>query len=297
MKLAIFQDTGWSLGQLYSSVAPYVKGKCLEWSRAYDQGTFEEYDRVLTLAGEGSRCLACRYGVPRRKILVVAHAEQDLIRLLKYDGDGGVREYAGFAVVSDTLACASLSIGITRVPTVLRQGISRAFYRMPVPRRLRVVGYAALLERSNEYGVEIKRGDLVRRAVGEAGLEWRPALPPGGRLVPRAEMPSYYAGVDAVVCSSLQEGGAMPPYEAAAAGRLVIGTPVGDFPRLAYEGMGVLAPLNDEQFVEFLSATLGYYRRNPEAFRAKCRGIQLASRGRDWSVVARDWVRFVKESS
>ena len=43
----------------------------------------------------------------------------------------------------------------------------------------------------------------------------------------------------------------MPPYEAAAAGRLVIGTPVGDFPRLCLEGMGVLGPLNDQAFEDF----------------------------------------------
>jgi glycosyltransferase involved in cell wall biosynthesis len=298
MKLAIYNDTGWSLGQLYASVAPHVGATCLEWSRVYPRETFDAYDRVLTLAGDGSRNLVEYYHVPRSKILVVAHAEQDLQRLLRNDGCDRIAEYAGYGVVSDTLACSSLSIGITRVPTVLRQGVDRSFYQSALPRKLRVVGYAALLSRPNEYGVEIKRGDLVRRAVEEAGLEFRPAVPTNRRqdAVPRAEMPAYYRSVDAVVMSSLQEGGAMPPYEAAAAGRLVIGTPVGDFPRLVIEGMGVLAPLNDMQFLEFLAETLGYYKRHADSFRLKCKSISWASRGRDWSVVVCDWVRFVEES-
>lgn len=299
MKLAIYTDTGWSLGQLYGGLAPHLGADCLEWSRSYPPGTFEAYDRVLTLAGDGSRSLVERYGIPRGKILVVAHAEQDVLRLLEYDGNDGVYRYAGYGVVSDTLACSSLTAGVRRVPTVLRQGVDCAAYAAPLPERLRVVGYGALLSRPNEYGVEIKRGELVRRACELARVEFRPAVPTNRRedAVPRDEMPAYYASVDAVVCSSLQEGGAMPPYEAAASGRLVYGTPVGDFPRLAYEGMGILAPLNDVEFVEFLAGSLGEFRRSRRTFQQACRAIQQAAQKRDLAAVAGDWVRFVGSPS
>jgi glycosyltransferase involved in cell wall biosynthesis len=206
-----------------------------------------------------------------------------------------VSRYAGFGVVSDTLACVSLSLGLTRVPTVLRQGISCAVYACEPAKRLRVVGYGAVVSRTNAFGVEIKRGELVRRVVEGLGLKFEPAMA-RGRLT-REQMPGYYQTVDAVVCSSLQEGGAMPPYEAAASGRLVVGTPAGDFPRLALEGMGVMAPLNDGPFAEFLAQTLEYYRSSRRCFQLKCLAIQEASKGRDWSQVVGDWVRFVKESS
>ena len=294
MKIAIFNDTGWSLGDIYAHIAPYIGGECFEWSRCYSREFFAGYDRVMTLAGDGDKCLVEQYSVPREKILAVAHAEQDVQRLLRFAGNDNIWKLAGFGVVSDSLANSSLAIGITRVPTVLRQGIDCTFYESPIPERLRRVGYAALLERKNEYGVEIKRGELVRRATELAGLEFKPAIPSNNRNdgIPRAEMPAYYRSVDAVVMSSLQEGGAMPPYEAAAAGRLVIATPVGDFPRLAIEGMGILAPLNDEAFVEFTADRLNYYKTYTEFFQRKCRIIQEASYKRDWPNVIGDWIHF-----
>lgn len=295
MKLLIYCDTGWSLGQLYSAVAPHLGADFVSWTKWYPPEFFQKYDRILTLAGPGGRTLHYSCGVPREKMIVVAHADEDLIQMVRHDGDEGVRQYAGFGVVSDTLACVSLSLGLTRVPTVLRQGISCASYTCEPAERLRTVGYAAVMSRSNAFGVEIKRGELVRKVVEGTGLRFEPAMA-RGRLT-REQMPGYYRSVDAVVCSSLQEGGAMPPYEAAAAGRLVVGTPVGDFPRLALEGMGVMGPLNDEPFAEFLAQTLRYYRSNRRCFQLKCLAIQEASKGRDWSVVVGDWVKFVGRAS
>lgn len=294
MRIAIFNDTGWSIGDMYAHIAPHIGGECLEWSRCYSREAFAGCDRVLTLAGDGDRCLTEQYVIPREKILAVAHAEQDVQRLLRFAGNDGIRRLAGFGVVSDSLANSSIAIGITRVPTVLRQGIDCRFYESQIPESLRRIGYATLLERKNEYGVEIKRGELVRRATELAGLEFKPALPSNNRFdgIPRAKMPDYYRSVDAVVMSSLQEGGGMPPLEAAAAGRLVIGTPVGDFPRLACEGIGILAPLNDEAFVEFTADVLVSYKMNVDLFRKKCLDIQAASCKRDWPRVIGDWIRF-----
>jgi glycosyltransferase involved in cell wall biosynthesis len=295
VRTLIYCDTGWSLGQLYSAVAPYVGADFVDWSRGYPPEFFQKYDRVLTLAGSGSSCLVDACGVPREKILVVAHADEDLIKMFRRDGAEGVRGYAGLGVVSDTLACVSLSLGITRVPTVLRQGICCPTYAAQPAERLRSVGYAAVMSRANAYGVEIKRGELVREVVEGLGLRFEPAMA-RGRLS-REQMPAYYQSVDAVVCSSLQEGGAMPPYEAAASGRLVVGTPVGDFPRLALEGMGILAPLNDVPLAEFLRETLEFYRSSRRSFQMKCKSIQVAAQGRDWPAVVGDWVKFVGEAS
>ena len=126
-----------------------------------------------------------QHGVPRDKIILVAHAECDIQQLLRREQGDTWERYAGYAVVSDTLACSSLSLGITRVPGVLKQGIPCGVYDMPLPDGLRTVGYAALMERTNEHGIEIKRGSLARKASERAGLDFKVATglaweqPPG----------------------------------------------------------------------------------------------------------------------
>jgi glycosyltransferase involved in cell wall biosynthesis len=110
-------------------------------------------------------------------------------------------------------------------------------------------------------------------------------------------MPDFYRSVDAVIMSSLQEGGAMPPYEAAAAGRLVIGTPVGDFPRLCLEGLGILGPLDDRLFEDFAVGVLMRYKADDALFRLRCEHTRTAARrNRDWGVVMPEWQRFIEDS-
>jgi hypothetical protein len=264
----------------------------LDWQRQYPPGFFDSFDRILTLPHAGSTFLATKHGVPRGKIILVAHAECDIQQLLRRERGDTWGRYAGYAVVSDTLACSSLSLGITREPVVLRTGISCSFYDMPIPKNLRSVGYATLMERTNEYGMEIKRGKLAKRAAEQAGLEFKVATG-----LKREQMPDFYRSVDAVIMSSLQEGGGMPPYEAAAAGRLVIGTPVGDFPRLCLEGLGILGPLNDRKFEDFAVGVLMRYKADDALFRLRCEHTRTAARrNRDWGVVMPEWQRFIEDS-
>src|SRR5581483_6277305 len=107
--------------------------------------------------------------------------------------------------------------------------------------------------------------------------------------VPFEQVPDFYATVDSLLMPSLQEGAGLPPLEAAAAGRLVIGTPVGHFPRLAYEGLGILGPLGGGAFERFATDLLVYYKNNSSAFRDKCRAIQDAAQQRDWRHTVADW--------
>jgi len=74
-------------------------------------------------------------------------------------------------------------------------------------------------------GVEQKRGRLAQSCAEEAGLEFKRT-----EDTPMDQMPDFYASIDALIMPSLQEGAGLPALEAAAAGRLVIGTPVGHFP-------------------------------------------------------------------
>ena len=301
MRGLCFVNVTWCMGEIYRHIAPYIGAEILDWSSSPAGHVFDQFDWILAEAGEGTKYLVDHYKVPRHKVYAVSHDEEDSLRFLRYDGDSNIKRYAGYAVVSDTLACSSLSMGITRVPTVLRCGVDCAFYDAPVPKELRTVGYAAIFRRPNEFGVERKRGDLVRIATERAELVFKPAMgspEATSSLHPSAtsteKMPDYYRSVDAVIMSSLQEGGGMPPMEAAAAGRLVIGTPVGEFPRLAYEGLGILAPLNADAFVDFVVDQLNFYKNHPEEFNSRCLAGKESARKRDWSCVAQDWIKFVQ---
>ena len=79
--------------------------------------------------------------------------------------------------------------------------------------------------------------------------------------------------------------------EGAAAGRLIIGSPVGYLGENAVRGAGITVPLDELGFVEKTKEYLTYYRDNPMAYRQKCESIQQFAREHyDWSTVVKHWV-------
>ena len=128
----------------------------------------------------------------------------------------------------------------------------------------------------------------------EAGL---PILE-DGRLVESLtsfhDMPEFYTLVDCILMTSLFEAAPLPVMEVAAAGRLVIGTPVGHFPLKAYQGGGIMAPIEAEKFKAFTAAALRYYKENPAAYVAKCRAIQEAARKFDWQYSIGEWIELIE---
>jgi glycosyltransferase involved in cell wall biosynthesis len=110
------------------------------------------------------------------------------------------------------------------------------------------------------------------------------------------DMPDFYRSVDAVVTSSISEAAQLPVMEAAAAGRLVIGTPVGHFPQKAYQGAGIMAPIEASKFVSFTAETLKYYAENPTAYVEKCHSIQEAAERSDWKYHIQDWLGVMEQA-
>ena len=263
------------------------------WNPVYDPATFLDVDGlradiVMTLP-EGVASLVSRYSVPRNRIFVVAHDEQDIQNHLKvgctFDG------LAGFGVVSDSLACSSLAVGVARVPDVLRLGIDFKKYRREPTKKLERVGYATTMSRTNIYGVERKRGEIAKRCADRAGLEWVHPVPPD-KPVHKDSLPDHFTRFDALLMTSLSEGAGSPPLEAAATGRLVLGTPVGQFPRLAVEGVGLMGPLGAQEFEEWAVSELKFFAKRPASFRKQVERGQNAAENRDWSNVVVDWERF-----
>jgi glycosyltransferase involved in cell wall biosynthesis len=155
---------------------------------------------------------------------------------------------------------------------------------------LKTLGYAGLTERINFSGIEIKRGHLVQQVINE--IE-------GINLVVHGNynhlcMPSYYKTIDALIMSSSEEAGGLPIMEAAAAGRLVLGTPLGNFEHNASKGGGIELPLSEIEFVQKAKEYLVYYRDNPLEYKQKCESIQqFARENYDWSYVINKWIELL----
>jgi predicted O-methyltransferase YrrM len=203
-------------------------------------------------------------------------------------------KFANYGVVSESLYCASLMKGVPRVPKVVPTGVNFAEFYSRISERLSTVGYASSMS-VKTYGIEWKRGELAEAAAREAGLEFRVAGSTGDQISFH-DMPEFYRSVDAVLTSSISESTQHPGIEAAAAGRLVIGTPVGHFPRKAYEGGGILAPIEAGKFKAFTVETLRYYKDNPTAYRDKCHAIQEAAKTFDWKYTIDAWVELIESA-
>ena len=232
-------------------------------------------------------------GWAQRKWPSAANAEMDMRVLIDQKGVEVFDEFAGYCVVGYQLVDASAIFGITREPMVVQLGVDLAEFHAEIPERLTTVGYASSFSQKTIHGVEIKRGQLAEAAAREAGLAFKVAGSTADQTSVH-DMPEFYRSVDAVLVSSVTEGAQLPIREAAAAGRLVISTPVGDFPLRAYQGTGIIAPIESEKYRKFATAQLQYYKNNPAAFTDICRKTQKAARQLDWQYMIDDWVELIE---
>ncbi|HEX7200836.1 MAG TPA: hypothetical protein VF213_15230, partial [Dongiaceae bacterium] len=260
---------------------------------AHIEALLAYYDLVMT-APDGVGTLTDRWRVPYEKIIAVSHHEMDIRMLIEQKGMEVFDRFAAYGVVSYFVYCASLMRGVTRAPKIASVGITYDDFHAEIPERLATVGYASSMS-VKTYGVEWKRGELAEAAAHQAGLAFRKAGSTGNQISFH-DMPDFYRTVDAILTSSISEAAQLPVMEGAAAGRLVIGTPVGHFPLKAYQGGGIIAPVEAEKFTAFAAETLRYYKENPAAYVEKCRAIQEAARQFDWQNVIGEWVEMIEEA-
>jgi glycosyltransferase involved in cell wall biosynthesis/predicted O-methyltransferase YrrM len=298
-KVLIYGYPQWSHGRVYYDLSKQLHRRgyivdIINWQEnhhAYIADLIQFYDLFMT-ALDGVRILADGYGVPYDRIIALSHSELDIKMLIEQKDVEVFDRFASYGVISEFVYCASLIKGVQRVPQVVSPGINFTEFYSKISECLSTVGYASSMS-LKIYDIECKRGDLAEAAASEAGLEFRVAGSAGNQTSFH-DMPEFYRSVDAVLTSSISEAGQLPVMEAAAAGRLVIGTPVGHFPRKAYEGGGILAPIEAGKFKAFTVETLRYYRDNPAAYQDKCHAIQEAARKFDWKYTIDDWVELIE---
>ncbi len=299
IKLLIYGYPRWSHGRVHYDLCRHLHRlgyivDILDWQdnhAAHIQQLTSYYDLFIT-ALDGVRTLADVYGVPYDRIIALSHHELDIRMLIEQKGIDVFDKFASYGVVSEFLYCASLMQGVRRAPVVASLGINYSEFHTEVPDRLTTVGYASSMS-VKTYGIEWKRGELAAHAAREAGLAFKVAGSTASQTSFH-DMPDFYRSVGAVVTTSISESGPLPVMEAAAAGRLVIGTPVGHFPLKAYRGGGIIAPVEAEKFKAFTAGTLRYYKENVAAYVDKCHSIQEAARAFDWQHTIGDWVALIE---
>ena len=300
LKIGFYTSPKWAFGTIHAELMDRlhdfnIESEILDFEKAYIipefQSMLQNFDFIVTNP-QSSLALTKSYRFPPARIALVSHGEPELIAMCEAASRNVFDSFLDFAVVSESLYASALTLGIRPPSAVLSIGVNYDKFFSEPARELRKVGYAATYSRSNYYGVEIKRGELARMCVTNSGLEFVTASE-----IALSEMPDFYRSVDSILMPSLQEGAGLPALEGAAAGRLVIGTPTGHFPRCAYEGAGILAPLLGDQFVEFTTRTLVHYKSDAGLFQAKCKAIQSASRKFNWSYFVPAWADFLWKAS
>jgi hypothetical protein len=231
----------------------------------------------------GVAILIDRYRVAPEKCIAVAHARMDIECLMTFLPEYRTR-LAGYSVVSDWLRQQSVELGVERIPAVTPIGINyNSFFTWP-SKELRTVGYAGAINPDNIHR-HIKRPWLIESAAAQAELSLKIAH---GYHNSWATMPGYYKSVDCVIVASTEEGAGLPALEAAAAGKLVISTPVGIW--LARAGdSGHTVPIEETEFVRQTVELLNYYKNSPDDYQIKCAETQQHARRYDWANVIHHW--------
>ena len=294
LKVLFYTQNRWAFGSIHHALAKElykhnIYTNLLDWTQQYTADEFKllnkTYD-VFVTNPEAVLSLHSR-GIPLNKIVTIAHGQWDLLLAKHHNGVEFYNELKGYAVISDILKQKSIEFGISRLPNITPLGIHFDAFYDKIPDKLSVVGYAGQKECLNFFNQEIKRAKLVELAV--ADIE-------GIQLFTHSNynhlcMPGYYKEIDCLIMASTEEAGGLPVMEAAAAGRLVMGTYVGYFEHNADIGAGIGLPIDASEFITKAKEHIIYYRNNPVQYREKCQNIQQFAREHyDWSIVVKHWV-------
>lgn len=296
-KIVFFTETKWAFGNIHYALSKLLWSKgfnceVVDFFTKYPTEEMQQIDRStdLFVTTPPGAVWLLEYGIDPAKIRAVAHGQWDILLAqqrmgLNFDALGG------YAVVSNILQRKSAEFGLNRVPRVTPVGIFFDRFYQPPSNHLRTVGYAAAWTSNNFAGQEIKRGRLVADAANRAGLPLKTA-----NQWHYLAMCDFYRQVDCVVMSSTEEGAGLPMMEAAAAGRLTLGTPVGYFEENTAPGhlTGVRLPLPETAFVTACGDILNYYRDNADRYQLKCAELQSYARDHyDWHNFIDSWAEFL----
>jgi glycosyltransferase involved in cell wall biosynthesis len=284
-----FIENGWVFGQIHHALIKRLWSKkiyshLLDWNGTYTYEEFSyfnsKYDTFVTVPCGITALL--HYGIPIEKIVAVAHHEKDLISVTQSDGVGMFEALKGYGVIHASMCELSKTLDITRVPSVVSNGVDFDHFYSPISKELKVVGYGSAINSSMPDGTDFKRGYLAPRVLEGLGLDYVTHT-----FMNHLCMPGYYRTMDALLVTSKYEGCGLPAMEAASAGRLVIGASAGYFTGQS----GFLCRTPDDEFVDDAREILLTCKESPGLYKLICEKSQQYARDHyDWEHTVDGWI-------
>lgn len=300
-KTLFYIENKWAFGAIHYGLCKelYTHGvhcDLLNWDNEYSKDEFkfliDTYDNIVTTPVYVLK-LHYTYGVPLEKIIAVAHGQWDILHAKQNADFDFYPKIKKFAVISKILKEKCIEWQISILPNVIETGIHFDFFYAKPSDSLKIVGYGGAKHTYNFSGQEIKRGHLVETSVNGIGLKLK-----SHNFYNFLCMSGYYRTIDALVMSSSEEAGGLPIMEAAAAGRLILGTPVGYFEEHCetndFTRGGIKLPIKEQEFITELSRNLIKYSKDKNAYKLKCLEIQeYARENYDWSKKIVEWINLL----
>lgn len=296
-KIIFFTQTTWAFGNIHNSLNRILYKEnylcdILDWSISKSLEEMKHIQDSVDFFVTVPAAIPCllSYGIPYNKIIGIAHGEIDILATIQNNSGYEIFEKIyKYAVIGDWLKNKSIGYGIKRSPEVLHIGVDERRYYQDVPSQLKSVGFGGNPSVKDYFGNEIKRGYLVKQCCDMVGIKF---VTNSGDYIHYTGMPSFYKRVDCVIMASTQETVGLPMMEAAAAGRLVIGTEVGVN---STHKNSIIVPMEETQFIQKTVEILSFYKNNPEAFRQKCLEQQrYAFTHYKWENFVYEWVNFLQ---
>lgn len=293
-KVVFYIHSEWAFGSIHSELikrmyAYDLDGALLPWETQYTCEEIKELDQITDIFVSSPHGYDTLSGcVDIGKIYLIAHGPNDLYQFDKYNIS--LDTIGGFGVVSKFLQELSEKIlGVK--PEILPLGINTNRFSGQPAKELKTIGFASKFARSDPHlPVDWKRGHVAQECAKRTGLQFLVAENYHNTFV---TMPGYYHSIDCLLIPSLEEGAGLPSLEAGAAGRLVIGTPVGHWNERVMDEGGVTVSIDN--FIEEAVNHIEFYQQNKSEFAKKCESIQnWASKNYDWEQNIQPWVEFMK---
>lgn len=305
--VVFFFDHEWAFGSIHYGLFKHLwrfgfNCSLLPWAQRYTCEEMQELDSHVEFwvtNPHGMMFLKEMYQISPERCIIIAHSAFDLTDYIQKYGIDAFNHCRKYGVISNYLKEFSKELLISREPVIYPVGINYdSFYAEP-NKELKVIGYASAYYARDEFTQEMidnnqvpnlkwkKRGYLVKEVAEKVGLEFRVANHYHNSFV---TMPGFYKAVDAVIISSMQEGGGLPALEAGAAGKLVISTPVGHWKERSKNLGGIQVPIGEKEFIDFTVNALTYYKNRPKEYREKCYAIREHAKSYDWSNYVEQWI-------
>jgi glycosyltransferase involved in cell wall biosynthesis len=292
-KIIFFFEDNWAFGSIHAGLIKelYKNGiyaNILDWRILYTTEEMayiiDSYDYFVTSTGEIQ--ILINYGVPLEKIVSVAHAAIDIFKANSIDIPTKTNYYSihNSSVITPELKYLAQFSGCTKEVKIVRNGINFDYLYSKPSECLKTVGYSTSMRSTNFFGQDKKRGYIAEKCANLSNLNFNPIKDQTFLAIA-----GYYKTVDCVIQTAMEEACGLSMLEAAAAGRLCIGTNTGYIkyhPKAA-----IVLPIEEEEFIKQCVDTINYYKENNNEYINKCLEIQqYAKENYDWSVVINDWI-------